>query len=346
MPDGVLLFPFAQSLPLYAGFLVLVFLVLLLDLGVFHRNPHEVSFKEAAGWSVFWVSLAGVFNVLLYWFSLNRFSTDPQLLAIPGFSPEVAAKQTALEFLTGYVVEKSLAVDNLFVFITVFTYFGIPNKYQHKILFYGILGALFFRAVFIAMGSYLMEFHAVVIFFGVLLIFTGIKLVFTPESKDENLSDNILLRFLERVLPVTKKRDGAKFFITENGRKLATPLFVSLIFLEFTDIIFAVDSVPAIFALTKEPFIVFTSNIFAILGLRSMYFMLAGVADRFVYLKYGLAAVLIFVGLKMAWLNQLFDGKFPIGISLLLIALFIGSSMAISLIVTKKETPRGGSAGS
>lgn len=337
MPDGVLLFPFAESLPLYAGFLILVLLVLLLDLGIFHRNPHEVRFREAAGWTVFWIFLAGVFNVFLYWFSLQRFSADPQLLAIPGFSPEAAAKQTALEFLTGYVVEKSLAVDNLFVFITVFSYFAIPNKYQHKILFYGILGALFFRAIFIAMGSYLMEFHAVVIFFGLLLIVTGIKLVFTPESKNEDLSDNFLLRMLERVLPVTKKRDEAKFFLRENGRRLATPLFVALIFLEFTDIIFAVDSVPAIFALTKEPFIVFTSNIFAILGLRSMYFMLAGVADRFVYLKYGLAAVLVFVGLKMAWLNQLFNGKFPIGLSLGLIAFFIGTSMAVSLFVTRKD---------
>lgn len=328
------LFPFMDHLPLYIGFTALVLLVLLLDLGVFHRKPHEVRFKEAALWSLFWVALALVFNAFFYWYALRHFESSPDLLALPGFDPKAAAKQSALEFLTGYVVEKSLAVDNLFVFITVFSYFAIPAKYQHRILFYGILGALVFRAIFIALGSYLMEFHAVVIFFGVFLIVTGVKLMFSHES-DGDLSQNAVIKLIRRVFPVHHQIEGPHFFVRHGGKLLVTPLFISLVFLEFTDIIFAVDSVPAIFALTKEPLIVFTSNICAILGLRAMYFMLAGVSDRFHLLKYGLAFVLIFVGLKMAWLNTYFDGKFPISWSLLLIALFIGGSIAASLLFPK-----------
>ncbi|MBX3034598.1 MAG: TerC family protein [Bdellovibrionaceae bacterium] len=314
--DSTLLFPFFDNLPIYIGFVFFVILVLILDLGVFHKNPHEVRFKEAAWWSLFWVSLSLVFNVFLYWYA--------------GYIHDsVVAKQVALEFLTGFVVEKSLAVDNLFVFITVFSFFGIPAKYQHRVLFFGILGALIFRAIFIAMGSYLMAFKEVVIFFGILLIFTGVKLVFTPEGP-KDLSQNFVIRWMQKIFPIHHRIEGTRFFHKVDGRWMVTPLFLALIVLEFTDIIFAVDSVPAIFALTKEPLIVFTSNICAILGLRSMYFMLAGVADRFHYLKFGLAAVLIFVGLKMAWLNEAFDGHFPISWSLALIAFFIGSSMIVS----------------
>ncbi|HRO67766.1 MAG TPA: hypothetical protein PL182_09410, partial [Pseudobdellovibrionaceae bacterium] len=201
-------------------------------------------------------------------------------------------------------------------------------------MFYGILGALVFRAIFIALGSYLMEFHAVVIFFGVFLIVTGVKLMFSHEG-DGDLSQNAVIKLIRRVFPVHHQIEGPHFFVRHGGKLLVTPLFISLVFLEFTDIIFAVDSVPAIFALTKEPLIVFTSNICAILGLRAMYFMLAGVSDRFHLLKYGLAFVLIFVGLKMAWLNAYFDGKFPISWSLLLIALFIGGSIAASILFPK-----------
>lgn len=330
------LFPFMDHLPLYAGFTLLVLVVLVLDLGVFHRRPHEVRFKEAALWSVFWVCLALAFNAFFYWYALRHFSSDPALIALPGFDPQAAAKQSALEFLTGYVVEKSLAVDNLFVFITVFSYFSIPAKYQHRILFYGILGALVFRAIFIALGSYLMEFHAVVILFGVFLIITGVKLMFTEEG-GKDLSQNTVVKFLRRLFPVRDRIEGPEFFVRENGKLFVTPLLIALLFLEFTDIIFAVDSVPAIFAITKEPLIVFTSNICAILGLRAMYFMLAGVSDKFHLLKFGLAFVLIFVGLKMAILNTYFDGKFPISWSLSLIALFIGGSIAASLLIPKKD---------
>lgn len=331
------LFPFMDHLSLYIGFTLLVVLVLVLDLGVFHRKPHEVKFKEAAAWSVFWVALALAFNAFFYWYSLRHFSNSPELLAIPGFDPQTAARQSALEFLTGYVVEKSLAVDNLFVFITVFSYFSIPAKYQHRILFYGILGALFFRAIFIALGSYLMQFHAVVIIFGIFLIFTGIKLMFTEEG-NKDLSQNTVVKALRRFFPVHDRIEGAHFFIHQKGRWFVTPLFIALLFLEFTDIIFAVDSVPAIFAITNEPLIVFTSNICAILGLRAMYFMLAGVSDKFHLLKYGLALVLIFVGLKMTWLNAIFDGKFPISWSLILIATFIGGSIAASLLFPAKHS--------
>lgn len=328
------LFPLMDHLPMYVGFTLLVLVVLVLDLGVFHRKPHAVKFREAAAWSVFWVALALVFNVFFYWYALHHFTTSPEFLALPDFDAQKMAKQSALEFLTGYVVEKSLAVDNLFVFMTVFSYFAIPAKYQHRILFYGILGALVFRAIFIAMGSYLMQYHAVVIFFGVFLIITGIKLIFTEEG-EKDLSNNAVLKLLKRIFPVTHHIHDARFFVRENGKLFVTPLFIALLFLEFSDIIFAVDSVPAIFAITKEPLIVFTSNICAILGLRAMYFMLAGVSDQFHYLKYGLAAVLIFVGLKMTWLNSVFDGKFPISWSLGLIALFIGSSVILSLLYPK-----------
>lgn len=242
----------------------------------------------------------------------------------------------ALEFLTGYVVEKSLAVDNIFVFVVVFGFFAIPTKYQHRVLFYGILGALVFRAIFIALGSVLMQYHAVILIFGAFLIFTGLKMMFAPE-KPMNPEENVLLKLFRKVVPVSPLLHGEKFFVKLNNVWCATPLFIALLFLEVTDIIFAVDSVPAIFALTKEPFLVFTSNIFAILGLRSMYFMLAGAVDRFHLLKYGLALVLIFVGLKMVWLNDWFGGKFPISLSLGIIGGIIAVATALSLWFPKEK---------
>lgn len=332
----MLLFPFADYWWFYAGFTGFVLLVLALDLGVFHRKAHEVSFKEASVWTGIWIGMAFVFNYLFYLYAHYRFSTHERYLAIPGFDPDAQAKTTALEFLTGFVVEKSLAVDNIFVFAVVFAYFGIPKIYQHRVLFWGILGALVFRAIFIAMGSVLMRYEWVVIFFGGLLILTGIKMYFAG-TEQTDLNKNILVRGLKKVFRIHPQLEGQKFFIRKNGLTYVTPLFVALIFLELSDIIFAVDSVPAIFALTKEPLIVFTSNIFAILGLRSMYFMLAGVMDRFAYIKYGLASVLIFVGAKMVYLNEAFGGKFPISWSLGIIAFLIGSSIVASLVMDARK---------
>jgi len=325
-------FPFAEYWSFYLGFGIFVLAVLALDLGVFHRQAHEVKFKEAAIWSLIWIGTALLFNVLFYYYALNKFTTDPQFLAIPDFNPVLQAKNTALEFLTGFVVEKSLAIDNIFIFAVVFSYFSIPKKYQHRILFWGILGALVFRGIFVALGSVLMEYEWIVIFFGALLILTGMKMFFAG-TEDRDLESNIIIRGLKKVFRIHPQIEGQSFFIRKSELLYVTPLFLALIFLELTDIIFAVDSVPAIFALTKEPLIVFTSNIFAILGLRSMYFMLSGFMDRFIYIKYGLAGVLIFVGLKMVYLNEAFGGKFPIGWSLAIIAALIGTSVLASFVV-------------
>jgi tellurite resistance protein TerC len=333
--DMVELFPFSEYWWFYLSFVGLVVLLLALDLGVFHRKAHAVGFKEAATWSVVWISLSLVFNFALYNYALWKFSQDPRLLALPGFDASVAAWNVSLEFLTGYVIEKALSVDNIFVFVMVFSYFGIPAKYQHRVLFYGILGALIFRAIFVAIGASLMQYKWVVVVFGVFLIFTGLKIFFAKE-KPVDPEKNFLIRLLRRVLPVTPELQGAKFFVRLNGRTFATPLLIALIFLEATDVVFAVDSVPAIFAVTSEPLIVFTSNIFAILGLRALFFMLAGAVDKFYLLRYGLGAVLLFVGLKMVWLNQLFDGHFPIWLSLGIILFVLFLSVAVSLAFPKR----------
>lgn len=318
-----ILFPFADYWPAYLAFTVLIALFLALDLGVFHREPKPVSFREATLWSVVWIVLALVFNAGLYYY------------AVAEFSPEVG-RQVGLEFLSGYVVERALSVDNIFIFAVVFSYFAIPAAYQHRVLFYGILGAFVFRAIFVALGSVLMQYHWVVIFFGCLLILTGVKMVL-PQAPSTDLSQNWVLRLMRRWLPVTEKFDQDRFFIRQGAVKVATPMFAALAFLEMTDIVFALDSVPAIFALTKEPFLVFTSNIFAILGLRAMYFMLAGAMDRFYLLKYGLAAVLIFVGLKMVWLNGLYDGKFPIGLSLGIITVLLAVPTMLSVLLPRRD---------
>ncbi len=333
----MILFPFSEYWWFYLAFTGFVLVVLALDLGVFHKKAHEVSFKEASIWTGIWIGLAFVFNFLFYKYALWRFSTDERFLSISGFEPDAQAKTTALEFLTGFVIEKSLAVDNIFIFAVVFSYFAIPKIYQHRVLFWGILGALVFRAIFIALGSVLMEYHWVVIFFGVLLILTGIKMFFAG-TKSQDLENNFLVRQLKKVFRVHPRIEGQSFFFKKDGLLYVTPLFIALVFLELTDIIFAVDSVPAIFALTKEPLIVFTSNIFAILGLRSMYFMLAGVMDKFIFIKYGLASVLVFVGIKMVYLNEAFGGKFPITWSLGIIAALIGSSVVASIWIDSKRT--------
>jgi tellurite resistance protein TerC len=330
------LFPFFEYWWFYLSFLGLVFLLLALDLGVFHRKAHAVGFREAATWSVVWIALSLLFNLGLYYFALWKFPQDVRLMSVPGFDPNAAAWRVALEFLTGYVIEKSLSVDNIFVFVLVFSYFAIPAKYQHRVLFYGILGALIFRGIFVALGAALMQYHWVVIVFGLFLVFTGLKILFSKE-KEIDPNRNLLIRLLKRLIPISPTLQGGKFLARVDGRLLATPLLVALIFLEATDVIFAVDSVPAIFAITNEPLIVFTSNIFAILGLRALFFMLAGAVDKFHLLKYGLGVVLVFVGLKMVWLNQLFDGKFPILLSLGIISGVIAASVLLSLAFPRKD---------
>ncbi len=332
----VQLFPFSEYWWFYLAFIGLVMLLLAVDLGIFHRKPHAVGFREAATWTVVWIGLALLFDVLLYQYAFWKFPRDARLMAIPGFDPASASWRVSLEFLTGYVIEKSLSVDNIFVFVMVFSYFAIPAKYQHRVLFYGILGAIVFRGIFVAMGATLMQYHWVVVFFGAFLIFTGIKIVVVKE-KPPDPGRNLLVRLLRRAFPVTNVLHGSKFFAREERRLYVTPLLVTLAFLEATDILFAVDSVPAIFAFTSEPLIVFTSNIFAILGLRALYFMLAGAVEKFHLLRFGLGTVLAFVGLKMVWLNNWFDGKFPITVSLAIIGAIIGSSVALSLLFPKKH---------
>jgi tellurite resistance protein TerC len=319
-----LLFPFSDYWWFYLGFSFLVLGLLAVDLGVFHRRAHAVSFKESFLWSVFWVGLALAFNYGLYLYADGR------------FGPEIG-RTVGLEFLTGYLVEKSLAIDNIFVFALVFAYFAIPAEYQHRVLFYGIIGALALRAVFIAMGSVLMQYEAVVYVFGAFLLFTGAKMLYAPEHKIEP-ERNPVIRLLKRLVPITHDFHGQKFLVRIGGVWHATPLMVALVFLELSDILFAVDSVPAIFAITSEPLLVFTSNIFAILGLRAMYFLLAGAIERFYLLKYALALILIFVGLKMVWLNHAFGGKFPIEWSLGIIA----GLFALAVIGSILRPPKAG----
>jgi tellurite resistance protein TerC len=320
------LFPLAEYWWFYGGFVALVLALLAIDLGVFHRHAHVVSFRESLGWSVVWVSVALAFNYALYVYAAGKFGADE-------------GGRLALEFLAGYIVEKSLAVDNVFVFVLVFSYFGIPAQYQHRVLFYGIVGALVFRALFIALGSVLLQYHAVVLLFGVFLLLTGVKMLFAPDQKIDP-AKNPVIRLFKRAMPVTSELHGQRFLVRMDGRWHATPLLVALLFLELSDVIFAVDSVPAIFAISSEPLIVFTSNVLAILGLRALYFMLAGALDRFYLLKYALALILVFVGLKMVWLNDAFGGKFPITWSLAIIGGLLAAAMVASLVPrTRTRTP-------
>jgi tellurite resistance protein TerC len=325
-------FPFAEYWWFYLGFTGFVLMLLALDLGVFHRKAHAVSFREAALWSVVWIGLALAFNYGFYRYAAWK------------LGDEAAGRQLGLEFLTGYVVEKTLSLDNIFVFVVVFTFFAVPAVYQHRVLFYGIIGALIFRAAFIAAGSALLRYHWVLLLFGGALILTGVKMVFAPEKKADP-GKNPVVRLFRRFVPVTNEIDGPRFFVRVKGALHATPLFLALLVVEVSDVIFAVDSVPAIFALTREPMIVFTSNVFAILGLRAMYFLLAGAVERFALLKYGLAAVLVFVGLKMVWLNDAFGGKFPIGWSLGIIGGALAASIVASLVATRKSGGGSGGAG-
>jgi len=291
-----------------------VVIMLVLDLGVFHRKSHEITLKEALTWTFVWVFLAIVFNAIIYYWK---------------------GQQQALEFFTGYLVEKALSVDNIFVFIMVFTYFQIPTKYQHKILFWGIIGALIMRVIFIFAGVALLEkFHFTIYLFGALLIFTGYKM-FNHNNSKIDPDKNPVIRFFKKFMPVTPTLHEDKFFVKIDGRRFATPLFLVLILIETTDLIFAVDSIPAILAITQDQFIVYTSNVFAILGLRSLYFALAGVMHRFWLLSYGLAVVLIFVGIKMILIDFY---KIPIEWSLLVIALIISGSIFFSFQFKNKNS--------
>lgn len=297
----------------WIGFNAFVLIMLALDLGIFHRKAHEVSIKEASIWSVVWITLAFIFNGFVYF----QFG-----------------EQKAVEFLTGYLIEKSLSVDNIFVFVLVFGYFQIPGKYQHKVLFWGIIGALIMRIIFIFAGvALIQQFHWTVYIFGAFLIFTGFKMI-TQKDKKIEPENNPLIKFSRKIFNVTSELNGDKFFVKLEGKKFIKPLFLVLILIEVTDLIFAVDSIPAILAITQDQYIVYTSNVFAILGLRSLYFALAHIVHRFIYLSYGLAIILMFVGLKMILVDIY---KIPTFISLIIIAIILTISITASMIKTKNS---------
>ncbi|MBI4640466.1 MAG: TerC family protein [Candidatus Tectomicrobia bacterium] len=301
------------TLPLWIGFTVFVVTVMVLDLGVFHRKAHAISLREAAIWTVVWVLLAFTFNGVIYIWQGN---------------------QAALEFLTGYIIEWSLSMDNVFVFAVIFAYFAVPKEYQHRVLFWGILGAVIMRLTFIVAGAALLQkFHWVIYVFGLFVLLTGIKLFF-HKTEDMDLERNLVLRLALKLLAITPSYEGQKFFVRDKGRLLATPLLLVLIVVEGTDVMFAFDSIPAIFAITRDPFIVYTSNIFAILGLRALYFLLAGMMGMFRYLDTGLAVILCFVGVKML-LSEVY--KIPIGLSLGMVCFILAVSVIASIYAAKAE---------
>ncbi len=307
---------------MWIGFNVFVLVMLALDLGVFHRHTHEVKMKEALTWTAVWIVCAMIFNASIYyywdWMS-------------PG--SEYSNADAALAFLTGYLIEKSLSVDNVFVFLMIFTYFQVPKLYQHKILFWGILGALIMRAIFIFAGvSLITTFHWMIYLFGALLIFTGVNMALQKDKKLEP-EKNPVIRLFRKWFYVTDEYHGDKFFTTIDKRKYATPMFIVLLVIETTDVIFAVDSIPAILAITSNPFIVYTSNVFAILGLRALYFALAGIMGLFHYLHYGLAVILVFVGGKMLIVDIY---KIPVEISLMLVL----GILVVSVILSKVFPPK------
>ncbi|KVW96650.1 TerC family protein [Thiobacillus denitrificans] len=308
---------------MWAAFIAFVLVMLALDLLVFGgRKAHKVSVKEAASWSLVWVSLALAFNAGLWWYLSGT------------VGPEIADRK-ALEFLTGYLIEKSLSVDNVFVFLLIFTAFHVPAEYQRRVLLYGVLGAIVLRAVMILAGAWVVQEYSWVLYiFGAFLVITGMRMLVMAE-KTPDLEKNPVLKFARRHLRISDGDHGEKFTVMKDGVRYFTPLFLVLILIEVTDLVFAVDSIPAIFAITTDPFIVFTSNIFAIMGLRALYFLLADVADRFHLLKYGLAMVLTFIGTKMLimpWYHV------PVAASLAIVAVLIGTSVVASLIATRKVT--------
>ena len=308
-------------------FNVFVLAMLALDLGVFHRNKHVVAFREAIGWTIVWIALAGAFAVLIYFFG-HTLTGNP---ARPN-------SELTLEFLTGYLIEESLSVDNLFVFLVIFRYFAVPRKYQHKILFWGVVGALVMRGIFILVGIKLLNaFSWLIYVFGAILIYSGIKLL-GQEDKEIEPEKNIVLRIFRKFFRLTDNYEDDKFFVVRQGIRYATPLAVVLVMIETTDLLFATDSIPAVLAITREPFIVYTSNVFAILGLRSLYFVLAGMIEVFHLLRYGLSVILIFIGVKMLVSHYV---KIPIGIALGAVAGVLLISIVLSLIFPKKAKVAG-----
>ena len=308
--------------PMWAGFVAFVLLMLAVDLWVFGGNKaHKVTLREAGAWSLGWFSLALAFNGGLWWY-LN------------GTVGAQIAEQKSLEFLSGYLIEKALSVDNVFVFLLIFTAFQVKAEYQRRVLIYGVLGAIVMRAIMILAGAWVVkEFSWVLYLFGAFLLYTGVKMLKAVDDEPD-VKNNPVLRFARRHLPVSEGDHGEKFFVWQNGKRYVTPLLLVLILIEVTDLVFAVDSIPAIFAITSDPFIVFTSNMFAILGLRALYFLLAEIADRFNLLKYGLALVLCFIGLKMLLLPWI---HIPVHISLSVVALLIAGSVVASLYATRKK---------
>lgn len=295
-------------------FNIFILVLLGLDLGVFNKKNHEIKIKEALGWSAVWISLAMLFNVGLYFWQ---------------------GSEVALTFLAGYLIEKSLSVDNIFVFVMIFSYFNVPAKYQHKILFWGIIGALLMRAGMIFAGTALISnFHWTLYIFGALLLITGLKMGFQDDNDSIDFEKNYFVRMFKKFVPFTKDFKDGKFFVKENGKTVATTLFLVLLIVEASDVIFAVDSIPAIFGVTKEPFIVYTSNVFAILGLRSLYFALAGMADKFHLLKYGLSLILTFIGTKMLIADFY---KIPIGLALSIVFGTLIISIVGSIYLPQKE---------
>jgi tellurite resistance protein TerC len=293
-------------------FNLFILALLALDLGVFHRKTHVVSLREALVWSVIWIVVAFLFNGLVYFWR---------------------GPQAATEFLAGYLIERSLSIDNLFVFVLIFSYFRVPDEYQHKILFWGILGALVMRALFIATGVALIhKFHWIIYVFGVFLIITGVRIAI-EKGKEIHPERNPVLRMFKRIMPLVHLFHGDKFFVRLDGRLFATPMFVVLLMVETTDVIFAMDSIPAILAITYDPFIVYSSNVFAILGLRATYFALAGIMRLFRYIHFGIAAILVFVGVKMV-ITDIY--KIPVGIALGVIAVILALSIVVSLIQTAR----------
>lgn len=301
------------SIIFWIAFAIFILLMLAIDLGVFHRRSHVVSFKESLSWTTLWVILAMLFNaVIFFWKGSDR----------------------AIEFTTGYLLELSLSVDNLFIFILIFKYFKVPQNLQHKVLFWGIIGALVMRIIFILAGVALInKFHWIIYLFSVIIIVSGVKMIFQSE-KEINPGDNPIVRLVRKFVPTTKKFYGDKFFIKARKKLAATPLFITLILIETSDLIFAVDSIPAILAITRDPFIVFTSNIFAILGLRSLYFTLSGLLTTFQYLNYGLAAILIFIGVKMG-ISDFY--KIPIEIALIAVLSILVTSILASLLANRRK---------
>jgi tellurite resistance protein TerC len=302
---------------LWATFVAIVLVSLFVDFVVLKKQgAHDIGVKEAFNWSLIWIALSFLFNGLFWW-------------AIKDTTGSVALANTkSLEFLTGYLIEKSLAVDNIFVFLMIFTYFAVPKQFQKRVLMIGIIGAIVLRTVMILVGGWLLaQFHWVLYVFGAFLILTGVKMWWAA-GKEPDLDDNPALKLLRKVLPVSQNYDGENFWTIENGKKIATPLFMVICLIALTDVIFAVDSIPAIFAITSDPFIVLTSNVFAILGLRAMYFLLAAVANKFHLLNYGLAVILVFIGTKMCLIDVF---KIPVGISLGVVVGILAVTMLLSV---------------